>query len=357
MKLLHPALPLHRTTLTLITGIPQPITRARKWFTTTSRAPHLLPKPICYLHLTASSPASKARMSTSTQHIDIPPPPKVTTAGDMVESAKRAAGLRAVADHLLPTFTHVGIGSGSTIKYVVEAIAALPTEQTSRMKFVPTGIQSRDLIRAARLPLLAIDDLVLEKPYEAGQQYLDVCFDGADEVDLELNCIKGGGACHYQEKLVAKFSKKFICVADYRKKVDQLLTNWPGVPIEVQPLATEAVRRELITMGSIKPYIRSGLPGKAGHIVTDNGNHVIDAPFPPLLLNSEKDKMDPSKGLWTVDALAARIKSITGVLEIGIFSGPNGPQAKALGKGGEKPIIVYFGMQDGTVETREFASN
>ncbi|KAI0131952.1 ribose 5-phosphate isomerase A [Xylariales sp. AK1849] len=285
--------------------------------------------------------------------MDSPPPPQVTTAGDLVEAAKRAAGLKAVEEHLLPTYTHIGIGSGSTIKYVVEAIALLPKEQTTRMKFVPTGIQSRDLIRAAKLPLLAIDDLVLEKPYVEGQQYLDVCFDGADEVDLELNCIKGGGACHYQEKLVAKFSKTFICVADYRKKSDRLLSNWPAVPIEVQPLATEAVRRELITMGSIKPLIRSGLPGKAGHIVTDNGNHVIDAPFPPLLLNSEKDKMDPSRGLWTVDTLAARIKSITGVLEIGIFSGPNGPQAQKLGKGGEKPVLVYFGSADGTVETRE----
>jgi ribose 5-phosphate isomerase A len=142
-----------------------------------------------------------------------PPPPVVTLSGDLVESAKRAAGRQAVKDHLLPEYTHIGIGSGSTIKYVVEAIADLPAEITSRMKFVPTGIQSRDLIRTAKLPLLAVDDLVMERPYVEGQQYLDVCFDGADEVDPELNCIKGGGACHYQEKLVAKFSKKFICVA------------------------------------------------------------------------------------------------------------------------------------------------
>jgi ribose 5-phosphate isomerase A len=149
----------------------------------------------------------------STTQVGPPPPPAVSTAGDLVEAAKRAAGQRAVAEHLLPEYTHVGIGSGSTIKYVVEAIAALPTEQTARMRFVPTGIQSRDLIRTARLPLLAIDDMVMEKPYAPGQQYLDVCFDGADEVDLELNLIKGGGGCHYQEKLVAISSKKFVCVA------------------------------------------------------------------------------------------------------------------------------------------------
>lgn len=142
-----------------------------------------------------------------------PPPPHVNTAGDLVESAKRAAGRKAVSEHLLPHYTRIGIGSGSTIKYVVEAIADLPKSQTNNMKFVPTGIQSRDLIRVARLPLLAIDDMVMEAEYEEGQQYLDVCFDGADEVDLELNLIKGGGGCHYQEKLVAVSSKKFVCVA------------------------------------------------------------------------------------------------------------------------------------------------
>lgn len=141
------------------------------------------------------------------------PPPHVSTAGDLVESAKRAAGRKAVEEHLLPSYTRIGIGSGSTIKYVVEAIADLPKEQTDRMKFVPTGIQSRDLIREAKLPLLAIDDMVMEAEYEEGQQYLNVCFDGADEVDLELNLIKGGGGCHYQEKLVAVSSKKFVCVA------------------------------------------------------------------------------------------------------------------------------------------------
>jgi len=284
--------------------------------------------------------------------VEPPLPTPVNTAGDLVEAAKKAAGRKAVEDYLSHHFRYVGIGSGSTIKYVVEAIADLPRDVTAKMKFVPTGSQSRELIREAKLTVLAIDDLVLEfNERVPGQQYLDVCFDGADEVDPELNCIKGGGACHYQEKLVAKFAKKFVCVADYRKEVPNLLTNWVGIPIEVQPLATEAVRRELLLLGSKKPFVRSGLPGKAGAIVTDNGNNVIDAPFPPLLLNSEAGRMDPSKGLWTVDALAQRIKSITGVLEVGVFSGLTGPQALQQGMGGEKPVKVYFGMQDGSVKT------
>ncbi|KAK7955653.1 ribose 5-phosphate isomerase A [Apiospora aurea] len=254
-------------------------------------------------------------------------------AGDLVESAKRAAAQHAVRDHLKPDYTHIGIGSGSTIKYVVETIAAMSKDTTSKMKFVPTGSQSRDLILDAKLPLLTIETLVLEKEYVPGQQYLDVCFDGADEVDPELNCIKGGGACHFQEKIVAVMSKRFICVADYRKKVPNLLTGWPGIPIEVHPSLTEYVRRKLIELGSRKPYVRSGLPGKAGPI---------------------REREDPSKGLYTVESLARRIGEIKGVLEIGLFSGPTGPEAKDHQKdGGEKPVMVYFGMQDGSVQTLE----
>lgn len=152
-------------------------------------------------------------MSTKNTVMEPPPPPPVTMAGDLVESAKRAAAQQAVRDHLKSDYTHIGIGSGSTIKYVVETIAAMPKDTTSKMKFVPTGSQSRDLILDAKLPLLTIETLVLEKEYVPGQQYLNVCFDGADEVDPELNCIKGGGACHFQEKNVAVMSKRFICVA------------------------------------------------------------------------------------------------------------------------------------------------
>lgn len=124
----------------------------------------------------------------------------------LVEESKRAAAYEAVKEHMDLTYTHVGIGSGSTVIYVVEAIAALGREATSRMAFFPTGEQSRELIRGAGLNLQYVQDL------PEGQQ-LDVCFDGADEVDEELNLIKGGGACLFQEKLIVTKAKKFVCVA------------------------------------------------------------------------------------------------------------------------------------------------
>jgi len=166
-----------------------------------------------------------------------------------VEEAKRRAAQRAVDEHFSPDFKYVGIGSGTTILYVVEAIkaaceiantnSAIATEDISSIspakhtttlvdrtkrrasiddpnhplhhtiRFVPTGYQSRQVIILAGLTPISIDSL-------PNDVVLDVAFDGADEVDSELNCIKGGGACLFQEKLVAMRAKKFVCVAGMR---------------------------------------------------------------------------------------------------------------------------------------------
>ena len=122
-----------------------------------------------------------------------------------IETAKRNAANRAVADHFDPSAQYVGIGSGTTIVYVVEAIKALDID-TAAIRFVPTGYQSRKVIVEAGLTPVAFDSL-------PKGVLLDMAFDGADEIDDDLNCIKGGGACLYQEKLVATHAKKFICVA------------------------------------------------------------------------------------------------------------------------------------------------
>lgn len=126
-----------------------------------------------------------------------------------VEEAKALAGKRAVAEHFDEKMNYVGIGSGTTILYVVDEIARLLSsnqEAKHRIRFVPTGYQSRQSIITAGLTPIAFDSL-------PDGVVLDVAFDGADEVDDELNCIKGGGACLFQEKLVAERAKKFVCVA------------------------------------------------------------------------------------------------------------------------------------------------
>ena len=130
----------------------------------------------------------------------------MSSQAELIESSKKAAAYQAVKEHLDHSYRHVGIGSGSTVVYVVDAIAALGPEVTRDMTFYPTGDQSRGLIEDASLRLATISQLPLNTR-------LDVCFDGADEVDENLNLIKGGGACLFQEKIVATAAKKFICVA------------------------------------------------------------------------------------------------------------------------------------------------
>ncbi len=273
-----------------------------------------------------------------------------------VEAAKKAAAQQAVAHHFDPAANYVGIGSGTTIVYVVEAIKEHSTNPN--ILFVPTGFHSRQLVINAGLTPITFDSL----PEDV---MLDVAFDGADEVDQELNCIKGGGACLFQEKLVAEQAKKFVCVADYRKKQDRLLTNWPTIPIEVAPLAQKKVAAALRELGSTDPKLRTTLLDKSGPLKTDQDFFIIDAAFPMLLTTSDvaagKGKGDGSDGTWEVNKISKAIKALTGVLEVGIFSGLNGIDAEALRAkqgsegattGGQKPIAVYFGMADGSVKIR-----
>ena len=153
----------------------------------------LLIRPHPHSHL------QKRTMATSSQ-----------SAAALVESAKKSAAYQAVDDHLLPEYKYVGIGSGSTVVYVVDAIVSKGPEFYSNMTFIPTGSQSKGLIRKAGLTLANLD----ERPVVDGKPVaLDVAFDGADEVDEDLNLIKGGGACLFQEKLVAVAAKRFIAVA------------------------------------------------------------------------------------------------------------------------------------------------
>ena len=285
-----------------------------------------------------------------------------------IESAKRRAAYRAVAEHFPPKARYVGIGSGSTVVYVVEAIATMDRAVTSGMTFVPTSFQSRELIVEAGLPLGSIDALVpVTLSFGAGavrvatglqdmglkgeRLMLDVAFDGADEVDEALNCIKGGGAALFQEKLVATSARKFVCVADHRKLQPRLLSKWPTVPIEIVPPAAPTVLRTLKTLGSPAPFLRLGGAAKAGPIVTDNGNFIIDAPFAPLLTAEDAAE----EGRWEVGALAQRLKEIVGVVEHGIFTGRDGAEMEAAGEegGGQKPVAAYFGMEGGDVVVQD----
>ncbi|KAI9039571.1 ribose-5-phosphate isomerase RKI1 [Aspergillus affinis] len=275
---------------------------------------------------------------------------------NIVEEAKRAAGKTAVENHYPKDAKYVGIGSGSTIVYVVKAIKELGID-TSNTKYVPTGFQSKQLILSHDLTAIDFDSI------PEGTVF-DVAFDGADEVDDDLNLIKGGGACLFQEKIVALQAKEFICVADSRKLQSRLLSGWKYIPIEVAPFAVHRVLSALKEIGSINPTVRLSPAAKPntsleGPLKTDQGFYIVDAPFQTLLTKADVAAGQDGNGkggVWEVEALSQAIKLIPGVLDVGIFSGPTGPQAQAQGGiGGQKPVAAYFGMPDGSVSVRKVA--
>ncbi|PAV18139.1 ribose-5-phosphate isomerase [Pyrrhoderma noxium] len=231
----------------------------------------------------------------------------------VIEASKRLAAYTAVDHHIRKEHKVIGIGSGSTVPYVVERIVQQGSELNKDRVFLPTGFQSKELIVKANLRLGDVD------------QYpsIDVTIDGADEVDHELNCIKGGGACHLREKVLAEAAETWVVVADYRKNSEVLGTTYKaGVPIEVAPFAYAKLLQNVHRLGSEAATLRMAKGGKAGPVVTDNGNFVIDAPF-------EAETMSDPHLLLTT------LKMLTGVVEVGLFC----KMAQA----------AYFGNADGSV--------
>ncbi|KAL9940251.1 hypothetical protein V8E36_000956 [Tilletia maclaganii] len=243
-------------------------------------------------------PTTAAELITSPSPNPPPPPAKLANLSG-IEAAKRAAAYAAVDAHVRAEHEVIGIGSGSTVPYVVERIQAQGWEGVNERRwFVPTGFQSRELIIKAGLRLGDVDSF----------PHIDVTIDGADEVDNFLNCIKGGGACHLREKVLAEAARDFIVVADYRKNSGVLGETWKqGVPVEVAPFAYAKVLSQLQKLGSTEASLRMAKQ-KAGPVVTDNGNFCIDAPFPAAQMQ------DPAE-------LLVRIKLLTGVVEVGLFCG------------------------------------
>lgn len=247
---------------------------------------------------------------------------------DPIESAKRLASHMAVDRHVKPHHKVIGIGSGSTVPYVVERILSQGEQANQSRVFIPTGFQSKQLIVDAGLHLADLDVF----------PEIDVTIDGADEIDKYLNCIKGGGACHLREKALAEAAKSFILVADYRKHLTSL-SSLPS-PNESTPTAAEGAPRhkpfpipiEIVpfTLGPVMKRLptaklRMSPPGgKAGPVLTDNGNFVLDALFPA-------ERMKPEN----LKALYEEIKLLNGVVEVGLFVG----MADA----------AYFGNADGSV--------
>jgi ribose 5-phosphate isomerase A len=213
---------------------------------------------------------------------------------NLIELGKKNAAEKAVEENVKKNMI-LGIGSGSTIVYAVKKIAEMNKEKNMNLKCIPTSFQSYQLIVENGLNLVSLD------------QYpeIDLDIDGADEIDKNLNLIKGGGGCLVQEKIIASNSKEVIIVADFRKNSKNLGENWKkGVPIEVIPLAYVPIMKKLEKLGG-KPTLRMA-QAKAGPLVTDNGNFIIDVDFGII--------ENPA-------ALNEKILLIPGIVDTGFFIG------------------------------------
>jgi ribose 5-phosphate isomerase A len=181
----------------------------------------------------------------------------------------------------------VGLGSGTTVAFIVREMAKLPDKRS--IEFVPTSLQIK--LEAEKSSLRIADESIIPA--------LDIVFDGADQIDSKYNMIKGGGGALLREKILISAAKKVVIVADTSKFVESFNRS---VPIEVHPMARSLVSKRLEEMMA-KPVLR--ILDKGYPFVTENGNLIFDVLFPSIT--------DPKN-------LELAIKNIAGVLEVGIFT-------------------------------------
>jgi ribose 5-phosphate isomerase A len=211
---------------------------------------------------------------------------------ELIEEAKKRAALEAVK-HVKDGFI-VGLGSGSTAAYAIEAIGERLKRESLNILGIPTSYQAFLLAVKQKIVVTTLEEYPM----------INLDIDGADQIDAELNLIKGMGAALAREKIVAAASKQNIIVADESKKVKVLGENDHPVPVEVLPFAISLVKRRIEEIGG-KPVLREG-KGKVGPVITDNGNVVVDASF-GLIGNAAE--------------LELKMKMIPGVVETGLFVG------------------------------------
>lgn len=182
----------------------------------------------------------------------------------------------------------LGLGTGSTVQYFVEKLGEMVGEGLDVIG-VPTSKRTEELARKVGVPLSTLE----ETPS------LDLAVDGADEVDPNLNLIKGMGGALLREKIVASSSKEFIVIADDSKVVERLGTKSP-LPVEVTQFGWTSVKEWIAKLGSIpKRRMIEGNP-----YLTDNQNYLLECEF---------------KGIDDPYALDASLHKLPGVVETGLF--------------------------------------
>jgi len=196
------------------------------------------------------------------------------------DEMKKSAALKAL--EFIEKNTIVGVGTGSTVNYFIDALATIKNNIEGA---VSSSEESSKRLKANGIEVFDLNSV----------DVLDVYVDGADEITTHMSMIKGGGAALTREKIVAAVAKQFICIADDSKQVD-VLGDFP-LPVEVIPMARSYVARELVKLGG-DPEYRQG-------VITDNGNVILDVHNLSII--------DPKK-------LETDINDIVGVVTNGLFA-------------------------------------
>jgi ribose 5-phosphate isomerase A len=201
------------------------------------------------------------------------------------DEMKRKAARAALAH--LPETGVLGLGTGSTTRWFIEAVGEL-VASGRRFSAVATSQASRALAERCGIPLL--DD--------AGPWRIDVCVDGADEVSRELDLIKGGGGAHTREKIVNFAARTNVIIVDESKLVE-CLGEKRRVPVEVLPFGLRTTQQSLRALG--EPEVRSS---NGAPFLTDSGNYVLDLATGAIADPSRLDKL---------------LRALPGVVETGLF--------------------------------------
>lgn len=197
------------------------------------------------------------------------------------DDLKKAAAQAALK--YIPKGATLGVGTGSTVNFFIDALAAIKGTLEGA---VASSIETEQRLKALHIPVYDLNSV----------QSIDVYIDGADEANEHHYLIKGRGGALLREKIIATVAKQFVCIIDASKQVSVLGENAP-IPVEVIPMARSYVARQMVKLGG-DPVYREGFK-------TDNGNVILDV-YNLKALNPVQ--------------LEQTLKNITGVVENGIFA-------------------------------------
>ncbi len=210
---------------------------------------------------------------------------------DLINKLKKEAGKTAV--DFIKSGMVVGLGTGSTTKFAVEEIARrIKSGQLKNILVIPSSTRTESLADELGIPLTTFDK----------NTDIDITIDGADEVDPELNLIKGGGGALLREKVLAQASERNIMIVDENKLSPKLGTHWP-VPVEVIPFAWKPEFYYITSLG-VEVTLRKNENGE--NYRTDQNNYILDCNFGPI------DDLND---------LALKLSMRAGIAEFGLFLG------------------------------------